>query len=111
MSIDLTSYSNALNEGNIRKAHVLLSKNIPSKNKQGKYRAQNIYIPTPEGRIEYVAVSHFEAENEMKKFYTDVAILLKREMSIEEVFFFASMIHLVFVKSTLGMMGMAEVQG
>jgi Fic family protein len=35
----------------------------------------------------------------MKKFYTDVMLYYsKREMSIEQVFFFASMIHLVFVK-------------
>jgi len=92
------SKSNALNESNIRQAHVLLSKNILNKNKQGKYRTQNMYVSTPEGRIEYVAALPFELETEMKNFYTDVALLLEREMSIEEVFFFASMIHLVFVK-------------
>lgn len=90
--------TNALNEENIRKAHALLSKNILPKNKQGKYRTQNMYVSTPDGRIEYVATSPFEVESEMKKFYTDVVLLLDREMTIEEVFFFASMIHLVFVK-------------
>ncbi|SIT15606.1 Fic family protein [Belliella pelovolcani] len=34
----------------------------------------------------------------MEKFYSDLTLLLKSEMSIEEVFFYASMIHLVFVK-------------
>ena len=90
--------SNALNEDNIRKAHALLSKNILSKNKQGKYRTQNMYVSTPDGRIEYVAASPFELEIEMEKFYTDLTFLLKTEMSIEEAFFYASMIHLVFVK-------------
>lgn len=89
---------NSLNESNIRKAHALLSKNILSKNKQGKYRAQNMYVSTPEGRIEYVAASPFEVEAEMIKFYDDLMLLLKTEMPIEQVFFYASMIHLVFVK-------------
>jgi Fic family protein len=35
----------------------------------------------------------------MKKFYADLSILLKTEMNIEEVFFYASLIHLVFVKT------------
>jgi Fic family protein len=57
-----------------------------------------MYVSTPDGRIEYVAASPFELEAEMEKFYTDLTLLLKTEMSIEEVFFYASMIHLVFVK-------------
>ena len=35
---------------------------------------------------------------EMKKFFHDVALLLKEELTTEEVFFYASMIHLVLVK-------------
>jgi len=57
-----------------------------------------MYVSTPDGRIEYVAASHFELEAEMEKFYTDLKLLLKTEMSIEEAFFYASLIHLVFVK-------------
>jgi Fic family protein len=34
----------------------------------------------------------------MGKLFTDIDMLLKVELSIEEVFFFASMIHLVLVK-------------
>jgi Fic family protein len=34
----------------------------------------------------------------MEKFHNDIEILLKTKLSIEEVFFFASLIHLVFVK-------------
>ena len=89
---------NELNENNVVKAHALLSKNILTKNSQGKYRTQNMYVSTPDGRIEYVAASAFEMEAEMRKFYADLDLLLETEMSIEEVFFYASMIHLVFVK-------------
>jgi Fic family protein len=90
--------NHALNEGNIRKVHALLSKNMLTKNKQGKYRTQNMYVSTPDGRIAYVAASLVDVESEMKKFYTDLAFLLERKMTFAEAFFFASMIHLVFVK-------------
>jgi Fic family protein len=90
--------TNELNETNITKAHALLSKDILAKNKQGKYRTQNMYITAPDGSIEYVAASPFEVETEMKKFYADLTVLLETEMSIGEIFYFASMIHLVFVK-------------
>lgn len=89
---------NELNKETIAQAHSLLSKNILTKNKQGTYRTQNMYVSTPDGRIEYVAASPFELEAEMEKFYTDLTLLLKTEMSIEEAFFYSSMIHLVFVK-------------
>jgi Fic family protein len=90
--------TNVLNKTNISKAHKLLSKHIVAKNQQGKLRIQNMYVSTPDGKIEYVAASPYEVEAEMKKFYTDIKQLLKTELTIQEVFFFASMIHLVFVK-------------
>ncbi len=87
-----------LNESNVAQVHKLLSKHIVAENWQGKFRKQHMYVTTPDGRIEYVAASPFEVEGEMNKLYNDMAILLKTEMRIEEVFFYASMIHLVFVK-------------
>lgn len=89
---------NKLNEINTSKAHKLLSKHIVSVHKQGKVRTQNMYVSTPDGKIEYVAASPFEVPNELQKFYTDIETLLKNELTIDEVFYFASMIHLVFVK-------------
>ena len=60
--------THALNEGNIRKAHALLSINMLTQSKQGKYRTQNMYVSTPDGRIAFVAASPFDVESEMKKF-------------------------------------------
>lgn len=90
--------THVLNENNISEAHRLLSKHLVAKSKQGKFRTQNTYVSTPDGRIEYVAASPFEVVPEMKKFFHDSALLLKTELAIEEVFFYASMIHLAFVK-------------
>jgi Fic family protein len=76
----------------------MLSKHLVAKHYQGTLRTHNMYVSTPDGRIEYVAVSPGEVDAEMKKFYTDIETLTKSTMAIEEVFFFAAMIHLVFVK-------------
>lgn len=89
---------NPLNEANIQQAHCLLSRNILSRQLQGQLRTQNRYVSTPDGRIEYVAVSPYALKPEMEKFYADVDFLLRKKMDLAEAFYFASMIHLVFVK-------------
>lgn len=83
---------------NVAAVHKILSKHIVAENYQGKFRTQNMYVATDDGRIEYVAASPHEVQDEMQKFYHDIALLLKQKMSIEEVFFYASLVHLVFVK-------------
>lgn len=90
--------SNTLNKKNIEKAHQLLSKHILAKNWQGKMRKQNMFVASPDGKIEYVASTLQEVETEMQKFYKDVDSLISAKLKIEDVFFYASLIHLVFVK-------------
>ncbi|QPH40050.1 Fic family protein [Pedobacter endophyticus] len=90
--------NNPLNAENVVKAHELLSRHIVAKNYQGKLRNSNMYVSTPNGRIEYVAVSPFNLRAEMEKLNHDLAILLSVTLNIKEVFFFAAIIHLVFVK-------------
>ena len=94
----LFAKDSALNKNNTAEAHRLLSKNLISNHQQGKYRTQNMYVTTSDGRIEYVAASPLVVETEMNKFHEDLDILLNTELTIEETFYFASMIHLVFVK-------------
>ena len=90
--------TNVLNKDNIGKAHKLLSKNIVAKHQQGKLRIHNMYVTTDNGKIEYVAISPYELAAEMEKLYHDIDLLLKQKLNIQEVFFYAAMIHLVFVK-------------
>jgi len=90
--------SNKLTVENIALAHKLLSKNIVAKSYQGKVRTQNMYVASDDGRIEYVAATPYEVVSEMDKFYEDLSYLLNQKLSIEEVFYYASFIHLVFVK-------------
>ena len=89
---------NALTPQNISKAHALLATNFVEKSKLGKFRSHNMYVATNEGKIEYIAASPYEVAQEMEKFYNDIAILLQQKMSVEEVLYYASFIHLVFVK-------------
>lgn len=90
--------SHKLNPKNISEAHKLLSKNIVATNWQGRFRHQNMYVITEDGKIEYVAASPYEVASEMEKLYHDIKVLLNTPLTIEEVFYFASFIHLVFVK-------------
>lgn len=83
---------------NISKVHGILAKHILSSNWQGRFRNQNMYVTTEDGRIEYVAASPFIVNAEMEKLYGDIAFLMKQNLDIQEIFYFSSMIHLVFVK-------------
>ena len=89
---------NRLNKENLLCAHKILTKNILAEHLQGKFRTSNMYVLTDDGQIEYVATNPFEVENEMGKFLSELKILINENLTIEEVFFYASLIHLVFVK-------------
>jgi len=94
----LFAQQNPLNERTIKKAHQLSGKHIVASSWQGKYRIQNMYVATDEGKIEYVAAAAALVPIEMGKFMEDLKTLLEATMSIEEVFFYAALLHLVFVK-------------
>jgi Fic family protein len=89
---------NVLTSKNISKVHALLASNFVEENKLGKYRLNNMYVATADGKIEYVAASPYEVEKEMTKLYDDITVLLQQNLNIEEVFYYAAFIHLVFVK-------------
>ena len=89
---------NKLRRENIEQAHALLTKNILPVNKQGKIRTGNMYVTTPDGKIEYVAASPFALEEVLENFYADIITLQQSVLNIHEVFFFAAIIHLVYVK-------------
>ena len=90
--------SHPMNAETISKAHTLLSKNIVEIHKQGQLRTNIMYVATDDGRIEYVATSPYELKAEMDKWYADVEVLLSTSMRTEEVFYYAAMLHLTFVK-------------
>lgn len=94
----LFAQKNKLNQKNLEQAHKLLTSHILQKASQGKNRTGNMFVVTKDGKIEYVACSPDKLTAELKKFYADLESLLSAELSFEEVFHFASLLHLVFVK-------------
>ncbi|MCU0432562.1 MAG: Fic family protein [Bacteroidia bacterium] len=90
--------TNSLTPATISGAHALLTKHILQPAQQGKFRNGNMFVITSEGKIEYVAALPGQVEGEMQKFYNDLQTLLVGELAFAEVLFFASMLHLIFLK-------------
>lgn len=89
---------NTLSEVSLSKAHAILTKHILRLSLQGKLRKGNMFVITDDGKIEYVAVSPDKVKAEIAKLYNDIEILLTEQLSFKEVFFYAALLHLVFVK-------------
>ncbi len=89
---------NALCGANLLAAHQILAKHLLAEKDLGKYRTQNMFVTTADGKIEYVAIDPQLVKSEIEKLYQDISSLLTTELSIEEVFYYAAYIHLVFVK-------------
>lgn len=86
-----------LTEKNILKAHQLLSKNLLQKSVQGKIRTHDevIYL---EDKIIYTATSKTNVKEEFSKLIDDLNTLLNRKLNTKEVFYYAFMLSVVFVK-------------
>lgn len=89
---------NILNMRHILKVHSILSENLLPKFQRGKVRQNQMMIVYNDGKIEYVAADKSLVENELEKLFEDIDNLLSEDLSLEEIFYFASQIHLVFVK-------------
>ena len=89
---------NLLNAETVHQAHKLISKHILLEQSRGALRTMNMFVMTPDGKIEYVACQPSDVRTEITKLYNDIEELLKLELNFGEVLFFASLIHLVFVK-------------
>jgi Fic family protein len=87
---------NSLSETNLLKAHSILSKTLLIKSKRGKYRIEPTGVFGKEGLV-YLAVEPELVKQEMAIFSDDIQKLIDTTLSAEEVFYFASLIHLRFV--------------
>jgi Fic family protein len=87
-----------LSKQTLEQAQALLTKTILQRSKQGKLRTGNMFVIAKDGKIEYVAAAPDKVKIEMQKLYDDIEILLDASLNFEEVLFFASKLHLVFVK-------------
>ncbi len=90
--------NNSINLKNIKKAHSILSAALLPKSQQGLIRKNPMFVINNNDQIEYVAASPEVVDQEMIKLLFDIEVLLKSELNEYEIFYYASFIHLVFVK-------------
>lgn len=94
----LFAQKNTLTPKNIASAHSQITKHILKKSQQGKVRVGTMYVITNDGKIEYIAAGPEKVKSELDKLYEDIEILLRADLTFLETLFYASMIHLIFVK-------------
>ena len=94
----LFAQKNELTAVALEHAHALLTRHILQPAQQGRFRTGNMFVITNDGKIEYVAAPPDLLITEMAKLYNDLKVLLSAKLSFDQVFFFAAMLHLVFVK-------------
>jgi len=92
------SQSKKLSKKNVLKAHKILSKNLLSASQRGSIRTNPMFVLNEEDRIEYVACEPKQVKDEWKKLFRDIKKLQKADLSTNEVFYYASLIHLIFLK-------------
>jgi len=84
---------------NFFKAHSILSKSLLPQEQQGRMRfGQKVISTQKDGKITYEACQASDVPKEFRKLFEDIDYLLKKDLTTEESFYFASYIHLVFVK-------------
>ena len=83
---------------NFLKTHSLLSANFLKKTARGKIRRGMEFILDQDDRIVYVAASPGIVEREMQKLFSDIELLKSEDLQLDECFYYAAMIQLVFLK-------------
>ena len=86
---------NVLTEKNLLKAHKILSKQFLIASLRGKYRNDKVGVFGQSGLV-YLAVEAEYVGEVMRSFFKEISALLTASLSLEEVFYFASLIHLRF---------------
>lgn len=91
-------YENRLSLENMKKAHSILSANLLPKSQQGKIRTNPMFVINEQDKIEYVAADPRIIATELEKLFYDIEFLLEAELTEVDSFYFASHLHLTFVK-------------
>ncbi|MEA1986096.1 MAG: Fic family protein [Candidatus Marinimicrobia bacterium] len=87
---------NKLTEQNLLTCHRILSKTLLIKSKRGKYRIEKVSVFGKSG-MAYLAIEPEFVEREMEQFFSEISDLIKKPLTPQEVFYYASIIHLRFV--------------
>ena len=94
----LFAQKNELTQSNFLKSHVLIASHLLPKNKQGVCRTGNMVVMEHKtGRIQYEAAPANQVKKLFDVLWQDIEQLKKQKLTHQEVFYFASYIHIVFV--------------
>ena len=88
--------SRFLDEKSLLEAHKLITKNFLRASERGRWRNAPMFVMGGE-RILYVATEPAQVKAELKKFFADLKMLLNTILTIKETFFYASLLHLIFL--------------
>ncbi len=89
---------NKLSGQNIINVHKIISNNLLPKDQQGFIRNNPMFVLNNNDEIEYVASEPAIVKSELDKLFEDIEYLTNKQLDSYEIFYFASLIHLVFVK-------------
>jgi len=88
--------NNPLTESNFLNCHKILSKTLVSATNRGKYRSEKVGVFGEDGLV-YLSIEPEFVVKRMKEFFEEInEIVAIQDMQTEEVFYYASLIHLVF---------------
>ena len=90
--------NHSLNLKNVQKAHSILSSKLLPKSQQGLIRTNPMFVINADDKIEYVAAEPVIIKQEIKKLFDDIKTLKSSELNSFEIFYYAALLHLVFVK-------------
>jgi Fic family protein len=94
----LFAKENRLNQANFRQAHKLIAAHLLPENQRGNIRKTEMLVMEHKtGRIQYEAAPLSIVNECYAALWNEIEILINQELTIEEVFYYASFIHLAFV--------------
>ena len=94
----LFAKDNPLTNKNFFEAHKLIAAHLLPEPQRGVFRKTEMLVMEHKtGRIQYEAAMLDVLQAEYEKLWDDIETLVKKNLSIKEVFYYASFIHLVFV--------------
>lgn len=94
----LFAKENKLNQNNVFDAHKLIAAHLLPENQRGALRKTEMLVMEKKtGRIQYEAASLSIVKDRYTALWGEIETLLKQKLTIEEVFHYASFIHLAFI--------------
>jgi Fic family protein len=84
---------------NFYQAHAIATQHLLPEGQRGTARTGNMLIMDQQTqRVQYEAAEANVVAAEFEHFWAELSVLLLKNLSFQEVFYYASLIHLVFVK-------------